>query len=65
MDINSKAKYKSFKISYDVTEIAWFTDPPATKGIKFSLQEASDDFGLWHKSIKRPTMDEFFTPKGL
>ena len=35
-----KVKKKSCKISYDVPEIAWFSDPPVTKGLKVPLQEA-------------------------
>ena len=41
---------KSCKISYDVPEIAWFSDPPVTKGLKVSLQEAYNGFGVWLKS---------------
>ena len=45
VDISSNVK-NSYKISYDVPEIAWLTDPPVTKGIKVPLQEAKDTFGL-------------------
>ena len=31
---------KSCMISYDAPEIAWFSDPPVTKGLKVPLQEA-------------------------
>ena len=37
-----KVKKKSCKISFDVPEIAWFSDPPVTKGLKVPLQETYD-----------------------
>ena len=38
--VSTLVKKKSCKISYDVPEIAWFSDPPVTKGLKVPLQEA-------------------------
>ena len=43
---------KSSKISYDVPEIAWFSDPPVTKGLKVSLQEAYNGFGKNYETIE-------------
>ena len=62
VDINLKVKKKSFKISYDLRDITWLMDPPATKGIKVPLPDILDEFGLWQKSTKRHTTDRFFTP---
>ena len=44
--ISTLVKKKSCKISYDVPEIAWFSDPPVTKGLKVPLQEANNGFGV-------------------
>ena len=62
VDINLKVKKKSFKISYELRDITWLMDPPATKGIKVPLPDILDEFDLWQKSTKRPTTDRFFTP---
>ena len=51
--ISILVKKKSCKISYDVPEIAWFSDPPVTKGLKVPLQEAYNH-EINDKSIKAP-----------
>ena len=39
VDINLNVKKKSFKISYELRDITWLMDPPATKGINVPLQD--------------------------
>ena len=59
---HKKAKKKSYKICYDLLELAWFKEPSPNNLFFNPAQRDSDTFGLWEKSVKRPTMDRHFCP---
>ena len=62
VDNNSKARKKTYKISYDVPDMGWFKDPPANDLYDVPWQKEKDTFGLWKKTTKRPTTDRNFCP---
>ena len=62
VDNNSKARKKTYKISYDVPDIGWFKDPPANDLFDIPWQKEKDTFGLWKKTTRRPTTDRYFCP---
>ena len=59
---HTKVKKKAYKIHYEPPPMGWFKDPKPDHLSSNPLQKEPDTFGLWDKSVKRPTTDRHFCP---
>ena len=60
---HNNSKKKSFKVGYDLPSLGWFNQPPPDELYYDSNLRIPDTYGVWPKSVKRPTTDRHFCPK--
>ena len=60
---HNHAKKKSYKVCYDIPKLGWFNQPPPDDLYDDPNLRVPDTYGIWSKSVKRPTTDRHFCPK--